>query len=240
MSNPGFYFYTGDWQKKTRVLTLETKGAWIDLLSHLNHTDPRGQIAWSVEQFARFWSVSCETACAIILELDTTLVACVLPTLKNVVFQHENDRKNLRVTVMSRKMIREEKEKKNHKLRQDRYRERRACDASVTENVTAKCTASSYSSSYSSSLNLKDKLAALAVRLETWDHFVTFREKIKKPLTDHAVDLAISKLRRLKESGDNANAVIEQSILSGWSGLFSVKQDRGGRQQYKTPEGFVG
>lgn len=56
--------------------------------------------------------------------------------------------------------------------------------------------------------------------------YVDFRNKIKKPLTQRAVELAMNKLDSLS-GGDNDLAVeiLNQSILNGWQGLFPLKQD---------------
>lgn len=54
--------------------------------------------------------------------------------------------------------------------------------------------------------------------------YVAMRKKIKSPMTDRAVELAISKLEKLS-GGDNdkAIAILEQSIMNSWKGLFELK-----------------
>lgn len=72
------------------------------------------------------------------------------------------------------------------------------------------------------------KRAALSVTLpewldpEAWGQFVEFRRK-KAPLTDRAAELAIAELAELRAQGHNPVAVINQSILNGWRGLFALK-----------------
>jgi len=61
---------------------------------------------------------------------------------------------------------------------------------------------------------------------ESWAAFVAHRVDIKKPLTAHAADLAIGILQKLRTEGNDPRAVIEQSILSGYSGLFALKGDK--------------
>ena len=57
--------------------------------------------------------------------------------------------------------------------------------------------------------------------------YVDMRKKIKKPMTDKAIDLAIKKLDELS-CGDNDIAVkiINQSIMNSWQGLFPLKEDQ--------------
>ena len=51
------------------------------------------------------------------------------------------------------------------------------------------------------------------------------RKSIKKPITDSAVPLAVSKLDKLRAAGSDPRAVLEQSTLNSWQGLFEVKVD---------------
>jgi len=56
--------------------------------------------------------------------------------------------------------------------------------------------------------------------------FKSMRVKIKKPMTDKAVNLLISKLEKFKDEGQNIDEIIEQSILNSWAGVFEVKSDK--------------
>lgn len=56
--------------------------------------------------------------------------------------------------------------------------------------------------------------------------YVNMRKKIKKPMTDKAIELAIKKLNELS-NGDNdkAIAILNQSIMNSWQGLFPLKNE---------------
>ena len=58
-------------------------------------------------------------------------------------------------------------------------------------------------------------------------NFIEMRKKIKAPMTDKAIDLSISKLKELS-NGDNdkAIAIINQSIINCWKGLFPLKEEK--------------
>jgi hypothetical protein len=238
MSKPGFYFYTGDWQKKTRILTLQTKGAWIDLMCALNESKPRGSATWTIEQYARFWSVGPEIAANVILELETTGVANVAPSLIDKGFPSQNLLNSFHVTVMSRRMVDEENAKENDKMRQQKRRSHGA----VTPDVTEKSGVSSQRE-IEIGLNLKERLLSIGLSLDSWESFVEFRKRIKKPMTPHAMDLSLKTLVKLKIDGNNPREVIEQSIMCGYQGLFAVKKDwprSGGRPpQHRAPGGLV-
>ena len=57
--------------------------------------------------------------------------------------------------------------------------------------------------------------------------YVDTRKKIKSPMTDRAVDLAISKLMKLS-NGDNDTAIeiLNNSIVNGWKGLYPLKETK--------------
>lgn len=54
--------------------------------------------------------------------------------------------------------------------------------------------------------------------------FVDFRKKIRKPMTDNAIDLLISKLNKLSPDINTQIEIINQSILNGWQGIFPLNQ----------------
>lgn len=59
---------------------------------------------------------------------------------------------------------------------------------------------------------------------QTWSDYEQMRNKIKKPMTNKAKILAISKLLKInKETGDDPNDILEQSTFNSWQGLFAVK-----------------
>lgn len=87
--------------------------------------------------------------------------------------------------------------------------------------------------------------------LPEWDAFKQARKKMRAPLTDKAEQIAISQLETLKAQGNDPKAVLEQSIMRGWKGLFPLKNDnqRGkqhgkhsdfGNQDYRAgTDGFI-
>lgn len=58
---------------------------------------------------------------------------------------------------------------------------------------------------------------------ELWQQFKDARRALKAKMTPHAEQLLISKLTKLRDAGQDAQAVIEQSIERGWKGLFPVE-----------------
>ncbi len=63
---------------------------------------------------------------------------------------------------------------------------------------------------------------------EAWNAYVEMRKKNKKPLTDYAKQLAYKKLMDLSSNNfETANAILQQSVLNSWQGLFSLKEVNG-------------
>jgi len=63
------------------------------------------------------------------------------------------------------------------------------------------------------------------VPAEAWKDFEQMRVKRKKPLTDRARDLAVSKLAELKSAGNDPGQVIEQTVLHAWDTFYPIKHD---------------
>lgn len=60
---------------------------------------------------------------------------------------------------------------------------------------------------------------------DAWKAFVAMRKKIKAPLTDDAVLLAVRELEKLMNDGHRPRAVLEQSTMNSWRGLFPIKSN---------------
>jgi hypothetical protein len=56
-----------------------------------------------------------------------------------------------------------------------------------------------------------------------WNDFVEMRKKLKKPMTDRAVKLMISKLEIMKNKGIDTSAVLQKSIVSDWIDVYEPK-----------------
>jgi hypothetical protein len=69
-----------------------------------------------------------------------------------------------------------------------------------------------------------------------WEDYKEFRRKINSPMTEKAEQLAIAELEKLKNQGYDPKAVLEQSIMRGWKGLFPLK----GNVNEAVKSGYVG
>lgn len=61
---------------------------------------------------------------------------------------------------------------------------------------------------------------------DAWEGFKAMRKALKKPLTEYAEKLAISKLEAFHNQGQDVAAVLNQSTMNSWLGLFEVRDER--------------
>ncbi|WP_211598156.1 hypothetical protein [Halomonas caseinilytica] len=58
---------------------------------------------------------------------------------------------------------------------------------------------------------------------DAWAELLEHRRQLKAPMNDLAKTKAINKLDKLRQDGSDPAAVIEQTIVNGWKGVFPVK-----------------
>lgn len=118
--NPAFQFYPSDWSRDTAMLSLDVKGAWIDILCAMWWSQERGVISGTPSDFARMLRISRARFSQILDRLQAQKIC-------------ECDVQNGRVTLTSRRMVREEEERKNAHLRFERHQERQKLNGNKTE-----------------------------------------------------------------------------------------------------------
>lgn len=55
--------------------------------------------------------------------------------------------------------------------------------------------------------------------------FAAFRQKIKKPLTDRAIEMVLNRLSELACAPEEMVHILYQSVYHGWTGVFPLKND---------------
>ncbi len=65
---------------------------------------------------------------------------------------------------------------------------------------------------------------------EALSEFEEHRKKLKKPMTGRAKELLLSKLTKLARTEQEQIAILNQSIMNGWIGIFPIGGDRRLRQ----------
>jgi len=123
---PAFQFYPGDWIQDTRILTPMTRGIWIDMLCFMWRSEERGKLSGTECQLARILSCEKEELRAAIAELSVTKIA-------DVTFCNTDE--TVIITIINRRMHREDNKRKSTLYRVQKHRNSRAkreCNADVT------------------------------------------------------------------------------------------------------------
>ena len=98
--------------------------------------------------------------------------------------------------------------------------------------IDSKSTASRQQADTTNNNNKNNNIYSDEPKLDTAvKEFITFRKKIKKPMTDHAVKLMLSKLNKLTSDIDEQVEILNQSILNGWQGIYPLKREENKRGQ---------
>lgn len=70
------------------------------------------------------------------------------------------------------------------------------------------------------------------VSRETWDEYLKIRASMKTPNTARALSMILKRLSEFREHGHDPNAVLENSIMNGWKGVFEPKTNGKGKGQF--------
>lgn len=63
--------------------------------------------------------------------------------------------------------------------------------------------------------------------MEEWSAYLDMRKRIRKVPTPRAIELLVIELEKLKAQGHTPAAVLDQSTMNNWTGVFPVKGPRG-------------
>ncbi len=144
---PAFQFYVRDWlsDPELQSASSSSRGIWVNALCFMWEARERGKIEGTVETLSRLLNCTEEEFNRFLSESDKF---------------HFNDLdKNINghVTLINRRMYRDERERKLHLERQDRYRQKQKTqDSDVKSDADVTTPSSSSSSSSSSNINSKE------------------------------------------------------------------------------------
>jgi len=66
--------------------------------------------------------------------------------------------------------------------------------------------------------------------------FISYRKSIKAPMNQHAVELLLKELFKLSDNEHDQKAILNQSILNNWKGVFPLKN--GNKKPQSMAQGF--
>lgn len=127
--NPAFQYYPSDFDRDTSTVSLAATGAWIRIMNAMWYTPNRGEITCSVDRYGILIRSTTEAAIAVLNELIEAKVCDAFfdeerqrPVTKTL---HVTDC-NEKVTLVCRRMDREEKARKSTALRVAKFRNARS------------------------------------------------------------------------------------------------------------------
>lgn len=206
--NPAFQFYPSDWARDLEEHPLEIEGAWIRICCKLWWAEKRGEQTKTLTQWARILRCDEDTADKIIRYIENERIGDV--------FRNGNGN----VTLMSRRMARDEKIRELTRLRVYKHRNKKACNAGVTQKKQRSSSSSSYTKVH---IDLNDLPEWLPKDL--WLDFIEHRNKLRKPMTFKAEELLLKKLTWFKDQGHNPKHLLMTSIERGWLSVFEPKEE---------------
>lgn len=233
---PAFQFYPSDWRQDMALqsCSMAAQGLWLNMLCLAHECSPYGFLVvngkpMGAAHIARLLGLSARDCERLLAELHEA----------GVTSQTEDG------AIFSRRMVRDEA-LRNARAEGGKYGAEHGHKGAEhgskggrprKETGDKKPPLNPPPSSSSSSSN-KDSLRSSSARDKrtpddvtvpdwvpavSWRAFVQHRKDIRKPLTANAAELAIAELEKLKAQGHEPAAVINQSIVSRWAGLFPLK-----------------
>ena len=143
--NPAFQFYPGDWTRDMDDHSLEIEGAWIRICCRLWWAPQRGRLTCTPERWA------------VILRKDISCTNRIIDYLLNEKISRGQREANGYITLWSKRMMQDDKDREYNRLRQQRFQRKERANANITPHITATSHRSSSSSSSSSSKKNKDR-----------------------------------------------------------------------------------
>src|SRR6184192_797030 len=221
---PAFQFYVKDWLSSptTRTMSLEAKGAYIQLLATAWDGEPPGSLPKDDERLRMLAGAS-----------DAEWMRVRVPVLSNF--------SDVRGKLVNKKLreqwsrLSQFSENKRDAANIMWAKKRGKSDAGALHVQCSSSSSSSASSITPKTLKEREEKtkyvpSALLVSVDLWLAFAEMRQKIRKPLTNHAADLIANKLRAMSNEGQDPCEVLSQSIMNGWAGVFAVKENHNGER----------
>ncbi len=206
---PAGQFYFADWlrDKALHLAKLSTQGAWMNILAYMWDGQDRGALRGSFEQIAKLAQANKE-------EMEQFIIDANKYKFCDISVSDNNE-----ITLINRRMVRDQEDKENNRIRQRRFKLSHQDNEKITEKKRKNNTVSSSSSS-NNNINIIINELLEQLKIDTlWDEFKKHRNKLKHPMTKHAEELILKKLLTFKSQGYDPTDLINKTIESGWQDI---------------------
>jgi len=62
------------------------------------------------------------------------------------------------------------------------------------------------------------------INLQIWGEFLEMRRRMKRSVTLNGMKLLVGSLEKMRDHGEDVNAVLAQSVAHSWIGVYRVKK----------------
>lgn len=224
IKRPAFQFYPADWRKDLELQScgIAARGLWVEMMCVMHEAEPYGFLTLNGKPMTDSQAASaCRVTPRQYRELLGELQAAGVPG------------KNADGAIYSKRMVRDEalrlaraeggKSGAEHGAKGADHGKKGGRPKTATGVLKPPLKPSPSSSSSASTENLGAFAPPDWVPVETWTSWLDTRKKKRTPNTAHALKLAVGELEKLRAAGHDPKAVLEQSILKGYTGLFEPK-----------------
>lgn len=165
---PAFQFYPGDWRRDTQVqmASMSTRGVWIEMLCCMWDAPERGKLVGTIGEISRLLGCDGFELIEALRQIERLKIGNVegLECYKNVTCNADATKCNGVVTVINRRMYREETVRKQTRKRVAKHREEKKkqdCNADITPPSSSSSSSSSSNSIIYSPNSIEFRLADL-------------------------------------------------------------------------------
>jgi len=221
---PAFQFYPADWALDLEEHPLEIEGAWIRIIGRLWRSDTRGKMSKTLTQWSRILSrilrVTEDKALEILRYIQKEKIGDISSDLTEP---------NGYITVINRRMVRDEKDRENNRKRQQRHYNEEltppSSSSSSRDNISSDILSSVQSDSDHSGPPV------LTIPLINKSEFEIFQEDVDQWKESFPAVDVLQTLRTIRQWNiDNpTRRKTIRGIRKHISGWLAREQDRGGR-----------
>jgi hypothetical protein len=214
---PSFQFYPSDWLRDTalRSCSIGARGLWMDMICYMHEGNPYGYLKVGDK--------------VILPDNLARMVGQTLPEVEGWLSElsQAGVYDLIDGAIVSRRMVKDENLRNIRALGgklggNPALKVKDKVNLKVEKEVKQKPTPSSSSSSSSSIINIE--LPSWLPETH-WKDFVEFRSFIKKPMTEKAKQLMLSKLQKIKDNGFDPILAMNTSIANNWSDIYEPKSN---------------
>lgn len=226
---PSYQMYPMDWNRDLEEHPLFIEGAWIRICNKLWFEKERGVGIKTIGQWAKLLGVPKRLTKRILKYIDDERIGDI--------FFPEMGGCHGKVTVVSRRMVRDQKQRDNWRKRKEKQREKESKKTPSRESHAPSSISSSISSSTSKEVTppksphggngsvLKTYPYPDWLNKSLWQDFHRMRSRIRKPVTtEKTITGLMNKLKSITGDGHSQDEIIQLAIDNCWLTFYPPKK----------------